>query len=191
VDITAAPAPIPVTTAELEAGLDWIRGSPADGGKLELILRRPAIDQREALAEGVLDREVGLIGDNWHSKPSTSGPDGRPHPDRQLTLMNARVAALIARAPERMTLAGDQLYVDLDLSIANAPAGTRLAIGTAIIELTEAPHLGCEKFVSRFGPEAMRFVNSVVGRSLRLRGANAKVVTEGVVRLGDTVTKSG
>ena len=191
VDLTAAPAPSPMTTAELEAKLDWIRDSPADGGRLELILRRPAIDQREALAEAVLDREVGLIGDNWHSKPSTSSRDGGPHPDKQLTLMNSRVAGLIARAPERMTLAGDQLYVDLDLSIANAPAGTRLAIGTAIIELTEPPHLGCEKFVSRFGQEAMRFVNSAAGRSLRLRGANAKVVTDGVVRVGDAVTKSG
>ena len=158
---------------------------------MELIVRRPAIDEREVLAEGVLDCAVGLVGDSWPSRPSTSSPDGGPHPDRQLTLMNARVAALVSRSRERMALAGDQLYVDLDLSIANAPAGTRLAIGTAVIELTEAPHLGCEKFVARFGQDALRFVNSAVGRSLRLRGANAKVVTGGGLRVGDAVTKSG
>jgi MOSC domain-containing protein YiiM len=191
VDIATASVPAPITTAELEAALEWIRGAPVDGGRLELIVRRPAIDEREVLAEGVVDREVGLTGDNWPSKPSTSSPDGGPNPERQLTLMNARIAALVARSAERMALSGDQLYVDLDLSMASAPAGTRLAIGTAVIELTEPPHLGCEKFVSRFGQEAMRFVNSSVGRSLRLRGANAKVVTGGVVRVGDAVTKSG
>jgi MOSC domain-containing protein YiiM len=189
VDTTAAAAPVPVTTAELEAKLAWIGAAPADVGRLELIVRRPAIDEREVLAEGVLDLEVGLVGDNWPSKPSTSNPDGGPNPDRQLTLMNARIAALVARSPERMALAGDQLYVDFDLSVANAPAGTGLGIGTAVIELTEPPHLGCEKFVSRFGREAMRFVNSAVGRSLRLRGANAKVVSGGVVRVGDPITR--
>lgn len=191
VDTATVSAPVPVTTVELEAQLEWIRGGPPDRGRLELIVRRPAVDAREVLAEGVLDLDAGLVGDNWASKPSTSSPDGGPHPQRQLTLMNSRVALLVARTSERMPLAGDQLYVDFDLSIANAPAGTRLAVGTAVIELTEPPHLGCEKFVARFGQEAMRFVNSPVGRSLRLRGANAKVVAGGVVRVGDTVTRSG
>ena len=190
-DITTSPAPVPITTAELQAQLDWIRAAPADAGRLELIVRRPGVDEREVLAEGVLDGQIGLVGDNWHVKPSTSGREGRPNPERQVTLINARLAALVARSPDRMALAGDQLYVDFDLSVANAPAGTQLAIGTALIELTEPPHLGCEKFVARFGQEAMRFVNSAVGRSLRLRGANAKVVTGGVVRVGDAVTRSG
>ena len=188
VDITAA-SPLHRTRAELEAKLDWIRGAPSDRGRLELIVRRPAVDERELLAEGVLDREVGLVGDSWRSRPSSSSPDGGPHPDRQLTLINARVAALVAGSPERMALAGDQLFVDLDLSIDNAPAGTRLAIGTGTIEITEPPHLGCAKFIDRFGQEAMRLVNSAEGRVLRLRGANARVVTGGVVRVGDTVTK--
>jgi MOSC domain-containing protein YiiM len=189
--VDSATAPAPVTTAELDANLEWVRGAPSDGGRLELIVRRPGVDEREVLAEAVLDHEVGLVGDNWRVKASTSSRDGGPNPDRQLTLINARLAALVARTPERMALAGDQLYVDFDLSVANAPAGTLLAIGTALIELTDPPHLGCEKFVSRFGKEAMRFVNSAAGRSLRLRGANAKVVTGGVVRVGDAVTKSG
>lgn len=187
---TAAPTSIvPITTTELEGQLDWLRASPGDAGRLELIVRRPTVDEREVLAEGVLDLEVGLVGDNWSNKASTSSPDGGPNPDRQLTLMNSRMAGLVSRSPERMPLAGDQLYVDFDLSVDNAPAGTRLAIGAAVVELTEPPHLGCEKFVARFGQEAMRFVNSATGRRLRLRGANAKVVTPGTVRVGDTVDK--
>jgi len=189
VDTAAPTSPAPITTSELEERLDWLRSSPADGGRLELIVRRPAIDEREVLAEGVLDAEVGLVGDNWPRKASTSTPDGGPHPDKQITLMNARIAALVARTPDRMALAGDQLYVDFDLSIDNVPAGTRLAIGAAVVELTEPPHLGCDKFVARFGQEALRFVNSPLGRRLRLRGANAKVVQPGVVRVGEAVTK--
>ena len=189
VDTTASIAPAPITTAELEGRLDWVRASPDDGGRLELIVRRPAADEREVLAEGVLDLAVGLVGDNWSTKPSTSSADGGPHPDKQLTLMNSRIAGLVSRSPGRIALAGDQLYVDFDLSIDNVPAGARLAIGTALVELTEPPHLGCEKFVARFGQEAMRFVNSPIGRRLRLRGANAKVVIPGTVRVGDSVHK--
>ncbi len=141
------------------------------------------------LPEGVLDLEAGLVGDNWSTKPSTSSRDGGPNPDRQVTPMNSRIAGLVSRCPERIALAGDQLYVDFDLSVDNLPAGTRLAVGTAVVELSEPPHLGCEKFVARFGPDAMRFVNSPMGRQLRLRGANAKVVTPGTVRVGDRVQK--
>jgi MOSC domain-containing protein YiiM len=170
------------TQEELLAGLDHIRSSPSDRGTVELIVRRPAEELREVLVEAELDTEVGLVGDRWHVGAS-------PNNDAQLTLMNARLAQLVARSRERWALAGDQLYVDFDLSVDNAPPGTRLTIGEALIELTEVPHTGCVKFSRRFGSDALKFVNKSPGRELRLRGANARVVTAGTVRLGDVVTK--
>lgn len=178
-----------LTSAQLEAGLDEIRRSPADGGTLELIVRRPAVDEREVLEEGMLDLREGLVGDSWSVRTSRYTADGSPHPDTQLNVMNARVIALIARARERWALAGDQLYFDLDLSQANLPAGTRLALGSAVIEVTDKPHAGCRKFSSRFGSDALRFVNSPVGKELHLRGINAKVVTPGRVRRGDLIRR--
>jgi MOSC domain-containing protein YiiM len=170
------------TADELHAGLEHIRSSPADRGTLELIVRRPAEDLREVLDQAELDLEVGLVGDRWHLGSS-------PTNDSQLTLMNARLAQLVARSRERWPLAGDQLYVDLDLSVENLPAGTRLAVGAAVVELTEIPHTGCAKFSARFGTDALKFVNKDLGRELRLRGANARVVTPGTVRVGDGVSK--
>jgi hypothetical protein len=160
---------------ELEAGLAHIRRSPPDGGRVELIVARPAENEREFLTEGVLDPAHGLLGDSWRLRPSLRPPDRSPHADKQLNLMNSRVAALVAGTSERWAPAGDQLYVDLDLSEANLPAGSRLALGSAVIEVTAEPHLGCQKFAQRFGRHALRFVNSPVGRELRLRGVNAKV----------------
>ncbi|HET6772768.1 MAG TPA: MOSC domain-containing protein [Acidimicrobiales bacterium] len=177
------------TTAELEAALADVRQAPADDGTVDLIVRRPATGEREVLDEGVLDLAEGLVGDNWRERGSRHTPDGAAEPDRQLNVINARLSRLVAVDPERRALAGDQLHLDLDLSIANLPPGTRLALGSAVIEVTEPPHLGCAKFVERFGREAMRFVNSPTGRELRLRGMNARVVTAGTVRPGDTVTK--
>ena len=178
-----------LTTVDLEASLDHLREAPADNGTLEMIVRRPAIDSREILDEATLDLAAGLVGDNWAEKGSSSSPDGTAHPDRQLTVMNVRCAALLAGADrERMALAGDQLYVDLDIGVDNLPAGTRLAIGTAVIEMTEPPHTGCVKFKARFGADAWQFVNSEAGKALRLRGANARVVIPGVVRQGDRIS---
>lgn len=179
------------TTDRLEAGLDHVRAAPADGGRVARIVRRPAVDQREELGEAHLDVVEGLVGDTWRERGSTMTADRSPSPDKQLTVMNARLAALVAGSDDRWQLAGDQLYVDLDLSEANLPAGTRLAVGSAVIEVTAAPHLGCAKFASRFGRDALRFVNSPTGRSLRLRGLNARVVTAGAVRVGDAVRKVG
>jgi hypothetical protein len=170
------------TVDELLAGLKHIRSSPTDHGILELIVRRPAENEREVLDEGELDLEVGLVGDRWHLGSS-------PTNDAQLTLMNSRLAGVVAGERERWPLAGDQLYVDFDLSVDNVPAGTRLAIGEAVIELTEVPHTGCAKFSARFGTEALKYVNKSPGRELRLRGANARIVTPGTVRVGDTVAK--
>ena len=172
----------------LEAGLDEIRRSPAEEGTVRLIVRRPAENKREVLREGTLDCAEGLVGDTWPTRHSASTGEG-PHPDRQLTLMNARLAALVAGGDDRWQLAGDQLYVDFDLSEDNVPAGTRLAIGSAVIELTEKPHTGCKKFAGRFGNEALRFVNSPAGRKLRLRGANARIVVAGTVCTGDVIRK--
>ncbi|HZI20150.1 MAG TPA: MOSC domain-containing protein [Pyrinomonadaceae bacterium] len=174
---------------ELEAGLDNVRRSPKDAGRLELIVRRPCVDEREALTEGELHPSEGLIGDGWKDRGSSRTSDGSAHPEMQLNIMNARVIALVARGKERWPLAGDQLYLDLDLSGENLPAGTRLALGEAVIEVTAQPHTGCKKFVSRFGLEAMKFVNSQVGRELNLRGVNARVVRPGIIRVGDVARK--
>lgn len=177
-----------LTMAELEAGLDAIRQSPRDEGRLELIVRRPRTDAREVLEEGKLDLDQGLVGDNWKARGASGGWQPAS-PDRQLTLMNSRVIALLAQTKERWPLAGDQLFVDLDLSAANLPAGTRLAVGSAVIEITAPPHTGCKKFTERFGADAMAFVNSPVWKELRLRGVNAKVVKPGVIRTSDLVKK--
>ena len=181
-----------LTADLLDAGLDHIRQSPADNGTLELIVCRPAVDERRVLEEGHLDLALGLVGDTWSVRDTTSTPDGSPNPDGQLTLTNARAIALVAGLPERWPLAGDQLYVDLDLSEAGLPAGTRLAIGHGgtVIEVTPKPHRGCAKFAARFGPEALRFVNTGPGRVLNLRGRNARVVTPGVIRQGDAVRRA-
>jgi hypothetical protein len=178
-----------LTSAELEAGLDEIRRAPRDEGTLELIVRRPAVDEREVLDAGELSLEVGLVGDSWITRGSSRTPDGSAHPDMQLNIMNSRVTALVAQHKDRWQLAGDQLYLDMDLSEENLPAGMRFAIGAAVIEVSPQPHLGCNKFVSRFGLEAMQFVNSPLGRQLRLRGINARVVSAGVIGVGDVVRK--
>jgi MOSC domain-containing protein YiiM len=166
----------------LDEGLSAVRGSPSDDGTVELIVCRPAEGRRRVLAEATLDEEQGLVGDGWHAR-------GTPHPDRQLTLMNARAAALVAGSREHWPLAGDQLYVDLDLGEANLPPGTRLGVGAAVIEVTAEPHRGCGKFSRRFGVDAMRWVNSAVGRELNLRGINARVVRGGTVRTGDPIRR--
>ena len=178
-----------LTTAELEAAIHLIRESPTDTGTVELIVRRPAVDEREILAEAELDPAYGVVGDTWNIRGSRRTEDGSSHPDMQLNVMNSRVVTLLAQDPDRRALAGDQLYLDLDLSEANLPAGTRLALGTATIEVTDQPHTGCAKFTQRFGLDAFRWVNSEAGSKLRLRGLNARVVVPGVVRRGDAVTK--
>lgn len=180
-----------VGLAALEEGLAEVRRSPRAAGTVELIVRRPAVEEREVLSEAELDPLEGLVGDCWRVRGSSSTDDGSAHPGRQLTLMNARVAALVAQTSDRWALAGDQLYVDLDLSAANLPPGTRLEVGSAVIEVTAEPHTGCGKFVRRFGIDAQRFVNSAAGRELNLRGVNARVVTGGSVRTGDEIRRVG
>jgi len=170
------------TAEELMAGLDEILRSPVTEGTLEMIVRRPCVDEREVLDRGTLEPDEGLVGDRWNQRET-------PNPDTQLTLMNARTIDLIAGSRERWPLAGDQLYVDLDLSLENLPAGTRLAVGEAVVEVTAEPHTGCAKFSARFGTPAIAFVNKPPGRELRLRGINTRIVTPGTVRVGDAITK--
>ena len=176
-----------LTMSDLEAGLAATQRSPRDHGVVEMIVRRPQIGEREILQEGQLDVDDGLVGDTWKIRSSRRTADGRPHPDMQLNLMNSRVVALVSQDKSRWHFAGDQLFVDLDLSAANLPAGTRLAIGSAIIEVTAEPHTGCSKFVERFGVAATKFVNA--HEDLHLRGVNARVVRPGAVRVGDTINK--
>ena len=176
-----------MTIADFEAGLDHVRTAPPDGGTLELIVARPANFEREALEQGFLDLDVGLVGDNWATRGCRLMADGSSDPLRQVTVMNARAAQLLCG--DDWGRAGDQLYVDLDIGVENLPAGTHLAIGTAVIEITEPPHTGCAKFKERFGGDALRMVGTPAGKALRLRGANARVIVPGTVRRGDTVAK--
>ena len=181
--------PEPKTLEVLTERLPHIRQSPQLEGTLALIVRRPQVDAREVLAEAELNMAEGLAGDTWNKRGSSRTADGSPHPDMQLNLMNVRVVEAVAGTIKRWPLAGDQLYVDLDLSQANLPPGTRLSIGSALIEITAQPHTGCGKFSARFGLDALKFVNSPEGRALGLRGVNAKVITPGRVRTGDPVRK--
>ena len=172
-----------LTRTELEAGLDSIRNSPSDAGVLELIVSRPHPSAREVLEHAQLDPAEGLVGDSWRTRVSL------PNPDTQLNVMNARVISLIAQDKTRWPLAGDQLFVDLNLADENLPPGSQIEIGGAVIEVSAEPHLGCGKFVARFGVDAMKFVNSSLGRQLHLRGINARVVVPGRVQTGDRIRK--
>ena len=176
-----------ITLAELEAGLDDIRAAPKEVGTVRMIVRRPAVGARERLDTGELSVTDGLVGDSWNRRGGSSAGGGGPDRDTQLNVTTCRAMGLIAQDEARWPLAGDQLFVDMDLSRANLPPPTRLAVGSAVIVVTAQPHTGCQKFVSRFGLDATQFVNSTVGRSLNLRGINARVVQAGTVSVSDAV----
>lgn len=180
-----------LNTAELEAGLQEILASPKNSGELSMIVRRPKTNEREVIEQATLDIKEGLIGDNWLTRGCGATADGSAHPDMQLNIMNSRVIQLIAQSQEKWPLAGDQLFVDLDLSDSNLPPGTQLNLGDARIEVTAEPHTGCRKFAARFGADAMRFVNSELGKQLNLRGINAKAIVAGQIRKGDMLSKLG
>jgi MOSC domain len=179
------------TAEELDAGFERVASAPADAGTVRLIAARPAEEERELLAEAHLDPAGGLIGDMWSVRPTSSTEDGSPNPEAQVTVMNVRATELVAGGddPERLAQAGDQIYVDLDLSKANLPAGSRIRVGEAVLEVSELPHLGCGKFAKRFGVDALKAVNSDRGRDLRMRGLNARVIDGGAVRVGDHAGK--
>ena len=172
---------------ELERGLSTVREAPRDVGVLELIVVRPEVGERQVLEEAEVDLDEGVVGDRWRTAGRSGG---RPaNVDAQVTLMSSRAAQLVAGDRGRWPLAGDQLYVDLDLSGDHLPPGTRLALGDAVLEITAEPHTGCKKFTERFGLDAMKFVNSSEGRALNLRGVNARVAEPGTFRVGDAVRK--
>ncbi len=170
-----------LTSEQIQAGMENVLGSPADGGPLVKIVRRPDMERREVVGEGVLDVDLGLVGDNWMAR--STDPVG------QIAVMNSRFLSLIAQSEQRWELVGDQLIVDLDLSMENLPPGTQLAIGSAVLEIQEKPHTGCAKFSARFGLDALQFISTPSGRELRLRGVYARIVQSGTARAGDTVTK--
>ena len=178
-----------LSLAELEAGLDDIRNSPQEQSVLDLIVSRPEEDAREVMELADLNVTVGLVGDTWQDRPSLRSGDGKAHPDMQVTIMNSRVANLVAQDKARWQLAGDQLFADIDLSKANMPPGTRVSIGAAILEATDQPHTGCEKFAARFGIDALKLISSSIGKELQLRGINLKVVQSGEIKPGDAVKK--
>ena len=181
-----------LTATGLEAALDHLRSAPATAGTLELVVRRPENGMRELLTQGVLDEADGLVGDNWLSRATSHAVAEGRHLDAMVTVMSSRMVRLLADTDEERALAGDQLYVDLDLSHDNLPAGARIAIGDrAVLEVTAKPHAGCRKFLARFGADAVAFVNSEEGTRLRLRGLNARVVHGGTIRPGDGVRRLG
>ena len=170
---------------ELEAGLDDIRMAPLDSGRIERIARRPDAGKREVVDTAMLDVELGLVGDSWVDRGSKRMADGSSDREAQVTIMNSRVAALLSDGPIGWEIAGDQLYVDLDLGIDNLPPDSRLQVGTATVEVSAVPHRGCVQFSARFGPDALRFASTPTGQGMRLRGVNTRVVASGVVRTGD------
>jgi hypothetical protein len=174
---------------DLDQHLPAVRSAPRAEGRLEAIVQRPAEDERVLLAEGVLDPAQGLAGDDWIRRGSSSTPDGSPDPGSQLTLMSTRVLAAIEPDRSRWPLAGDQLLVDFDLSADHLPAGSRLAIGEAEVEVSAKPHTGCAKFSARFGSDALRWINNPTGRELRMRGINCRILRGGTVRVGDPIRK--
>lgn len=176
-----------LTLSEMEAQIEHIRQSPPDEGVLEMIVCRPAENERKMLFEAELNTQRGLVGDTWLARGNHRG--GPSNPDCQINIMNSRVVSLLAQDRERWPLAGDQLFIDLDLSDDNLPPGSRLGIGTAVIEITAEPHTGCHKFASRYGADAKTFVNSPEGKRMHLRGVNARIVQSGVIRTRDKVTK--
>lgn len=178
----AAHVPVFVDLPALDAGLHEIEAAPAEVGRLEMIVARPSVDERRVLEQGTLDSLVGLVGDSWATRR-------RPDLEAQVTLMSSRVIALLAGTRDLWPLAGDQLYVDFDLSRANVPPGTELEIGSAVLAITAEPHLPCRKFKARFGADAMRFLLTERGRELQLRGVNARVVRAGTIAVGDRIAK--
>lgn len=179
-----------LTMAEIEAGIAAAGLSPPDDGTLEMIVIRPQSEQRQVLDQAKLDPDEGLVGDNWRARGSGHTGDGQAHPGMQIAIMNSRIIGLLAGERDRWPLAGDQLFVDLDISPENMPAGQRFTVGEALLEISEIPHTGCAKFTERYGSDAIRFVNSPEGRARRRRGVYARVIKPGLIRRGDRVTKT-
>lgn len=173
---------------DLETILEDVRNSPTEVGKILLIAVRPANGERLVVDQARMSTETGLEGDNWLDRSADKDNVSRHN---QLTLMNSRFADAITPDGKGWELAGDQLYVDFDISLENAPAGTLLQVGGATIRISEEPHTGCAKFVRRFGREMLKMTQTDVGKDLRLRGVNASVIESGTVCTGDSIRRVG
>lgn len=178
-----------LSTEEIEAGIENIKASPKDNGVLQMIVRRPETETREIISTAKINLENGLDGDNWKSRGSKHTPDNSANPEAQITLMNSRVINLLTNEKDLWQLAGDQLFVDIDLSIENFPPLSKLQIGDVILQISATPHTGCKKFSGRFGVDALAFISTPLGKSLRLRGVNTKVIQSGEIQVGDVVKK--
>ncbi len=179
-----------LTTAQIEAGLHLVDQSPSDHGTVKAIVIRPDVNERQRLQQVEVSQKGGVHGDAWARGCWMSLPDGSPHPDVQVTLTNSRFMDLIAHDESNWAPAGDNLFVDLDLSDDNLKPGQRLTLGTAILEVTAVPHNGCKKYAQRYGKDAVKFVNTKIGKALHLRGIYAKVVQAGTIAVGDTISKA-
>jgi len=179
---------VPLT--EIESRLDWVLAAPSSAGRVEALAVRPAVDQRESLNQVMFSPEKGVAGDNWLASCWKKLLSGEPNPDVQVAIMNARMIEVLTKDKTLWSLAGDQLFVDFDLSVNNLVVGDRLQVGVAVLEITAEPHRGCSKFKNRFGQDALTFVNSPQGDAHRLRGVYAKIITVGEVCVGDSVSKT-
>ncbi len=168
--------------------LATVAAAPAEGTVARIVLR-PDGELRREVTEAVIDVDEGVVGDNWKARGSSRTPDGSANRGAQVTLMSTRVLAVIEPDESRWPLAGDQLLADVDLSVAGLPAGARLAIGEAVLVVSEDPHTGCAKFSARFGSDALRWINGPDGRPLRMRGVNLTVERGGAVRVGDPIRR--
>ena len=177
------------TKDQLAELVPHILDAPRDGGKIEMLVRRPTQDEREVVEFAQLRADVGMVGDDWFERGKAASQDGSVDPQYQLTVMSSRVVQAVAGSRDRWPLAGDQIYVDMLLGTEELASGTRLAIGSAVIEVSSVPHTGCKKFVGRFGADALRFVNTGDGKPRRFRGLNASVVIDGECKVGDLVTR--
>ena len=178
-----------IASSEIEARFEWVLEAPADAGRVESLVIRPAVNQREPLQRVMFSPQQGVEGDNWLSSCWKKLPSGESDPDVQVAIMNARMIEVLTNDKSRWPLAGDQLFVDFDLSVGNLAVGDRLQVGAAVLEITAEPHRGCSKFKKRFGQDALTFVNSPQGDVHRLRGVYAKIVSAGEVCVGDSVSK--
>lgn len=168
------------TREELERLWSDVPPAPQDKGKVRLIVARRTRGVHDVLETAELSAELGVVGDRWHKD------DGDPM--YQVTVMSAHVARLVRATPDQpLHTAGDNFFVDLDLSEESLPIGARLRIGEALLEVTPEPHLGCKKFRERFGDGALAWVNHKDNRTLRLRGINCRVIEPGMVSTGDDV----
>ena len=163
----------------LARGLVALADAPKDRGRVALLVRRVEGGLRETPERACLVPDLGFPGDAW-------GRQKQPRPEAQLTVMQIDVAGLIANG-QPLTLSGDNLFLELDLSTPNLPAGSRVRVGGATLEVTSKPHNGCQKFRARFGPEALRFVSQPDLRYRNLRGIYMRVVERGEVAPGDPV----